>query len=339
MFNISIGSDLDKESLSDEIALNSLGINQGDIKNKSSKKDSEIRKNNTLNGNLDINKKIYNKINQKLNVINQKKDDIDILELSPEINKETKSSRNIGHYLEKEEAAKSFSIYTMNNIENNQKYNPIYSKKNSLHLRGKENYSCKKSKSYKNWLIDKANNYNTVFIDTVAGSDNYLYSEIKKSNKTSHNNSNYFDNNNLKTLNYNENENLDIMEKVYHKKYSSNCQKSNKKNKTRNVDYSNVTENIYTDKNINIYNLEEKFINMRYPQSKKNISHMNNINTNKNLDILNNNTISSNINAKMNKNIIYNDNLRNSFNYYHYSNKLKTLNLNEQKFNKYIDNS
>ena len=260
MFNISIGTDLDKESINDELNLNFLGINKEDIEKEPIKKENKIRKYNTVNHNENINRKIRNKKNQNF--------------FKNYNNTNRLTSCSDGSYGTKDNFYKKehntanksnpiiYSKYDPSKQNNNQKPFDLNKIEKFSINNGIDNNT--NNELYKTFLINEIKNYNSTLVNIIGNNENSIYHETEGLNKDPHNYLCYNINNN-KMLNY-------------------------KNNKNCNRDYIQLNKDAHSSRNKNIYNLNDN-MNMRHGRFNNNILIMNNININQNISGLNNNTL------------------------------------------------
>ena len=295
MFNISIETDLDKESINCELNFNFLGINKEDIEKRPIKKENKIRKYNTANHNENINRKIPNKKNQ--NCFKNYNNTNFLTSCSDE----SYGSKNNFYKKEHTTANKSnpiiYSKYDPSKQNNNQK---------SFDLNKIEKFSINSgidnntnNESYKTFLINEISNYNSTLVNIIGNNENSIYHGTDGLNKDPHNYFGYNINNN-KMLNY-------------------------KNNKNCNRDYIQLNKDSHSSRNKNTYTLNDSSMNMRHGRLKNNILIMNNININQNISGLNNNILNDYSNKNPNQNT---GKMIKSFGSSYFSNKLNTINYN-----------
>ena len=365
MLNVSIGIDLNNESINDEIALAKILLNKKLIKDISFKNYNKNEKNNNFHISFNRNKKIYKNISQKSILKNH-----DTLTFSPDLNISLKNNhKKLRYSIENERSTINDSNSVFSRTRISQKYTPVnrsalINNEKKIGDHKKRNYSNIDNNSIKIWSFDVINNSNISnerkSINSRSG--NYFYIKQNKLNKKINdnydNNFNYkitrilnFNNksntrfnkyiiknnkninnskinvNNSKNNNVNNSNNTSINSQNFfmsnnrhHKKYLSLIfQESGKKNNNFDVNFKNKDNDIYFNKNKNIYNSDKKIMNLKYFHPKNNIIIMNNININRNVGAIDNSKVSNYLNSGRDKNVIDINGAKNSVNCDYYS--------------------
>ena len=343
MFNISIGSELDEKSINEEKILNCLEFNQKDIKDESVKKENENLKICISPILSSINRKVYNKINQKSNAKNYNNVN-NFLSLTPVSNKSLKYNYStVGYNIGNGKTDINCSNLNFNNKKANLKYTPVnrefsnFNEKNAI-IRNRVINSDQKTKTFQNSSFNFIKSFNNKDekINDIGDNVNY-YTKKKDSNGVPYDCFNNYNNNFSNILKFNNNINnnkinndkknqaIVIRNKVYHKKYFSLNFSDKRKNNNAVKNISNITDNIYLDNSKYIHNSNGDIMNIRYPQPKNNILIMNNINSSQSESTLKNNRINNHFNNGMKKNTFDNEKAENSIICKNYSNKFNTV--------------